>query len=140
QNAERHRDDGRQHEAAKDPPYRHADVEQEAVLGQEFEALLQHGQRVGEKRFGHVAAKSCPCPQSYEQDEERKAVGHALLGCHGIQGSYHRLILKAERRLRSVPLPCWEAGPSRRGRVYLMKLVSTRSSIFGIDLMMPISS
>jgi len=49
------------------------------VLGQEFKSLLQHGQRVGEKRFGHVAAKRCPRPQGYEQDEERQAIGCALL-------------------------------------------------------------
>jgi len=49
QNTERHGNDRRQHKAADDPPYRHADVEQEAVLCQQFPAFLQHGQRISEK-------------------------------------------------------------------------------------------
>src|SRR5207244_13097063 len=57
QNAKRHSDDGRQRKAADDPPYRHADVEQEAVLYEEFPALLQHGQRVSEKGFRDMATE-----------------------------------------------------------------------------------
>ena len=49
QHAERHRDDRGQRKAADDAPDGHADVEQEAVLGQQLTALLHHGQRIGEE-------------------------------------------------------------------------------------------
>ena len=45
QDADRHRDQRREHEAAEHAPDRHADVEQEAVLGQQQPAVLDHGER-----------------------------------------------------------------------------------------------
>src|SRR4030095_13186534 len=41
---------------------------------------------------------------------------------------------------RQVPLPRGGSGTTVSGQTYRMKLVSTRSSIFGIDLIIPISS
>ena len=108
QHAERHRDDRGEREAADDAPDRHADVEQEAVLGEQVIAFLHHGQRVGEKGLRHMAAERCPRPEGDEQHEEREAVGHALLRCHGIQGTHQRSI----RAVNEFPASRREAGPA----------------------------
>src|SRR5256885_17088720 len=112
------------------------------MLGQEFKALLQHGQWVGEKRLGHVAAKRCPGPQGNEQDEERKAIGCALLRRHRIQGTHHRPCPQSGVLVARGPaFTSLRSGTSASPRrVYLMKLASKRSSIFGTDLIIPTSS
>ena len=79
QDAERHRDQRRQHEAADHAPDRDADVVEEAVLGQQQPAFLDHGERIGEEGLGHVAAERGEAPgrdeQNEEQDAERDAGG-----------------------------------------------------------------
>ena len=119
QHAERNGDDRGQHEAADHAPDRHADVEQEAVLGQKLKTLVHHGQRVGEKGFRDIAAEGGPGPHRDEQDEERKAVGHALPRGHGFKRTYHGMFSskRSAGRGRSRFLRLAEAGPIRRGQV-----------------------
>ena len=57
QHADRHRDQGGEDEAADHAPDRHADVEGEAVLGQQLPAVRQHGDRIGQEGLRHIAAE-----------------------------------------------------------------------------------
>ena len=59
--------------AAEHAPDRDADVAQEAVLGQEVVAFLDHREGIGQEGLGDVAAQGGEAPGRHEQNEEQDA-------------------------------------------------------------------
>ena len=98
--AERHRDERRQHEAADDAPDRDADVPREAVAREQVPAFAQHRQRIGEERLRHEAAERDRRPDRDEQREE----GDAQHGAPPRARSARSGVMRARTR-PAAPLP-----------------------------------
>ena len=120
QDADRHRDQRGQCEAADHAPDRDADVVEEAVLGQQQPALLHHGERIGQEGLRHIAAERRIAPGGEEQHEEQDAERDA----GGVGDGRQRLHAAAMRcsgqcrELGALPLPAWGEGWGEGGRAY----------------------
>ncbi len=89
QDAERHRDHRRDHEAADHTPDGHADVEGKIVLDEKIPAVPHHRDRIGEEGPRHVAAMGRERPGRDEQNEERDAQQNAGSVRYRCEGAHH---------------------------------------------------
>ena len=95
--ADRHGNDGSQHETADHAPDGDADIAEKAALRQQPPAVLHHGDRIGQKRLRHETAKGRERPAGKEDHEEQDAKRQSELRADRLK-RFHRVSVFGWRR------------------------------------------